>query len=276
MVNKLLPKAVGYTLHQVSYLSQKRAGDLALHLFGRPRAGRHLPEEKQFLETAQNTHHLPFEVGEVVVYEWNADQEESVLLLHGWESNAARWEPLMEQLIGQGKRVLAVDAPAHGASSGKLFNMLQYSRVLALLVEQFTPNMVVGHSIGGGAVALYLHDNPDTVVQKAAIIGVPSELRHMANTFASILGLSERVRQTMEQQFQEQYQLTFEEVSIATYCKSITIPMLVIHDEQDSIAPVADAYLYEQNLQDCQLLITKGLGHSLQGKEVYQALVGFA
>lgn len=275
MVKKILPKAIGYTLHQVSYVSKRRAGDLALHLFGRPLAGRHLPQEKQFLDTAENSYLLPFEMGKVVVYEWNKEGMESVLLLHGWESNAARWEPLIEKLIGQGKRVLAVDAPAHGASSGKLFNMLQYSRVLALLVEELEPNVVVGHSIGGGAVALYLYEHPDTPVDRAAILGVPSELRYMANTFAGILGLSERMRQTMERRFEEQYQLTYEQVSIAHYCKQITIPMLVIHDEEDAIALVEDAYLYEQNLKNCKLIITKGLGHSLQGKEVYQAIQDF-
>lgn len=275
MVKKILPKAIGYTLHQVSYVSPKRAGDLALNLFGRPMAGRHLPQEKQFLATADRTYPLPFEMGKVVVYEWNKEQPESVLLLHGWESNAARWEPLIQQLVAQGKRVLAVDAPAHGASTGKLFNMLQYSRVLALLVEELTPHVVVGHSIGGGALALYLHERPDTPVEKAALLGVPSELSYMANTFAGILGLSKRMRKTMERRFEEQYQLTYKQVSIANYCKNITIPILVIHDKKDPIALVKDAYLYEQNLAHCQLVLTRGLGHSLQGKEVYQAILEF-
>ncbi|MGH1338680.1 MAG: alpha/beta hydrolase [Aureispira sp.] len=275
MVKQLLPKAIGYTLHPMSYLAPNQAGDFALHLFGRPMAGRHLPEEKVFLDTAEKIKEVPFELGKVVVYEWNTHQQESVLLLHGWESNAARWEPLIKQLVAEGKRILAVDAPAHGASSGKLFNMLQYSRVLDLLVREYTPNTVVGHSIGGGAVALYLHEHPNTSVQRAAILGVPSELSHMANTFSRILGLSKRMRQTMERRFEEQYQLTFKQVSIAEYCKTITIPMLVVHDTTDTIALVQDAYLYEQHLQDCELVVTKGLGHSLQGQVVYQAIKNF-
>lgn len=275
MVKQFLPKAIGYTLHPISYIAPDRAGDFALHLFGRPMAGRYLPEEKAFLETAEERKKIPFEAGRVVVYEWNTAQKETVLLLHGWESNAARWEPLIGELIAQGKRVLAVDAPAHGASSGKLFNMLQYSRVLDVLVKEYTPEVVVGHSIGGGAVALYLHENPATPVKRAAILGAPSELRHMANTFSSILGLSKRMRQTMERRFKEQYQLTFEQVSIAEYCKTIKLPMLVVHDTEDTIALVRDAYLYEQNLKDCRLVLTKGLGHSLQGEVVYQAIKDF-
>ncbi len=270
-----IPKVVGYALHQVSYVSTKRAGDLALHLFGRPMAGRPLPEEQRFLETAEEQYQVPFENGQVTVYEWNAQQPESVLLLHGWESNAARWETLIGKLVAVGKRVLAVDAPAHGASSGKLFNMLQYSRVLAILVDTFQPNAVVGHSIGGGATALYLNDHPHTPVQRAIIMGVPSELRHMANTFARVLGLSQRMRQTMEQQFQRQYELTFEDVSIAKYCEQINLPTLVIHDEQDSVAPVADAYRYQQHLAQGELLLTTGLGHSLQGTKVYEGIVNF-
>lgn len=275
MIKKILPKAIGYTLNQVSYLSPKRAGDFALRLFGTPMTRRSLPRDKEFLATAETTYQLPFEKGKVVVYEWNKGRKETVLLLHGWESNAARWKTLIQQLKAAGKCVLAVDAPAHGASSGKLFNMLQYSQVVALLVDQYAPDVIIGHSVGGGALALYLHNNPSTIVKKASILGVPSELRHMANAFADVMGLSQRARQTMEKSFESQYQLTFEQVSIAEYCKNIKIPMLVIHDEQDKIAAVEDAYVYENNLADCQLLITKGLRHSLQGEEVYQAIRRF-
>jgi pimeloyl-ACP methyl ester carboxylesterase len=181
----------------------------------------------------------------------------------------------VERLIAAGKRVLAVDAPAHGASTGKLFNMLQYSRVVAVLAAQFQPQHMVGHSIGGGAAALYLHEHPNHPFKKAVIMGTPSELRHMANTFANILGLSQRMRRAMERRFQEQYQLNYDDVSIARYCKNIHLPTLIIHDNQDSIAPVADAYRYQENLRQGQLLITNGLGHSLQGTAVYNGILAF-
>ena len=262
-------------MHQASYVSARRAGDLALYFFGKPREGRLLPQEKTFLESAEKIHQIAFEQENVVLYEWNAEQEETVLLLHGWESNSARWQPLIEQLLTQGKRVLAVDAPAHGASTGKLCHLLQYSRLLDVLMKQFAPDTVVGHSFGGATVALYMYEYPDAPLQQMVILGVPSELRDMVDTFAEIVGLSERMYRAMERRFEQQYHLTFDHISIATYCKRISTPTLIIHDVDDELAPVEDAFLYQKNLRNSQLVITQGLGHSLQGQKVYDAILAF-
>jgi pimeloyl-ACP methyl ester carboxylesterase len=248
---------------------------MALYFFGKPREGRLLPKEKAFLKSAEKVHQIDFEQEKVVLYEWNAEQEDTVLLLHGWESNSARWQPLIEQLLTQGKRVLAVDAPAHGASTGKLCNLLQYSRLLGVLMKQFEPDSVVGHSFGGATVAMYMYEYPDAPLQKMAILGVPSELRDMVDTFAEIVGLSERMYRAMERRFEEQYHLTFDHISIATYCKRIPTSTLVIHDVEDDLAPIEDAYLYQKNLKNSQLVVTRGLGHSLQGQEVYDAVLAF-
>lgn len=270
-----IPKVIGFAMHQASYISTQRAGDMALYFFGKPREGRHLPKEKAFLKSAEKVHQIAFEQERVFVYEWNANQEDTVLLLHGWESNAARWQPLIEQMLSKGKRILAVDAPAHGASTGKLCNLLQYSRLLDMLMKKFAPNTVVGHSFGGAAVSLYMYEYPDTPLKKMAILGVPSELRDMVDTFAAIVGLSERMYRAMERRFEEQYHLTFDHISIATYCKRISTPTLIVHDVEDDIAPIEDAYLYHKNLKTSQLVITRGLGHSLQGQKVYDAILAF-
>jgi pimeloyl-ACP methyl ester carboxylesterase len=63
--------------------------------------------------------------------------------------------------------------------------------------------------------------------------------------------------------------------SVAAFCKKITIPTLVLHDEQDTVALVKDARLFHEQLPTSKLVVTDGYGHSMQDEEVYRQIVSF-
>lgn len=264
----------------MSYISSAQAGDWALHILGRPRAGRYTSTDAEFLAQADAKHIYTFKGLNVVVHEWNAEADKTVLLLHGWESNAARWQPLIELLLEGNYHIVAPDAPAHGGSDGNQFNMLVYAELIRELVERWQPYSMVGHSLGGSASCLYLHrlylaQAGLPSLERLVIMGVPSELKNMVTYFGDILGLSPRMRRTIERRFQERYELTYEALSVATFCESVTVPTLVIHDEQDALASAEDARRYDQALADSELFITNGLGHSLQGAAVYERILEY-
>ena len=50
---------------------------------------------------------------DVVVYEWGAG-DDVVVLAHGWDGRASQFAVLVRDLIAEGYRVVAFDAPAHG------------------------------------------------------------------------------------------------------------------------------------------------------------------
>jgi pimeloyl-ACP methyl ester carboxylesterase len=56
-------------------------------------------------------------------------------LVHGWESNASRWENLLPYLKKSGSTI-AIDGPAHGLSSGKEFTQnMQNSFILLSKIQ---------------------------------------------------------------------------------------------------------------------------------------------
>ena len=59
-----------------------------------------------------------------------------VLLLHGWDGRAAQMISFVEPLVDAGYAVLAVDAPAHGASAGRQTNMLEWSLALRAIARR--------------------------------------------------------------------------------------------------------------------------------------------
>jgi pimeloyl-ACP methyl ester carboxylesterase len=96
----------------------------------------------------------------------------AVLAVHGVTHNAASWEPLARQVLGQGLagqavcRVIALDLPGHGGSglpTGRVrfgnLRMSDYVNVLSAVLQRLpalglAPDTVLGHSQGGLLVQL--------------------------------------------------------------------------------------------------------------------------
>src|SRR5690606_40658400 len=54
---------------------------------------------------------------DIQTYEWFGSKE-TILLIHGWESNANRWQGVIQYLKKRNYRIIALDAPGQGLSDG--------------------------------------------------------------------------------------------------------------------------------------------------------------
>jgi pimeloyl-ACP methyl ester carboxylesterase len=62
---------------------------------------------------------IPFgETETIAAWEWGAGP--TILLVHGWEGSHADLDGFVAPLIAAGLRAIAMDLPAHGASTGTL------------------------------------------------------------------------------------------------------------------------------------------------------------
>jgi pimeloyl-ACP methyl ester carboxylesterase len=272
---QVLIKSIGLYLNTLSVVAPNKAGQYGLRLFSTPQKARFKPGDEDYLLQVDHRQTLTSEVGAIQSYSWNAKGAKTILLLHGWESNAARWRWLLPFLLEQNWKVAAIDAPGHGASSGKLFNYLKYAAAINVANQLYQPDFVLGHSAGGSALAYFLTHYPAPDIKKAALMGVPSELRSMADRFAAVLGLSGLSQKRLEQAIEQDAKRPLDYFSVAAFCQKISIPTLVLHDEQDTVALVKDARLFHEQLPQSELVITDGYGHSMQDKEVYQQIVSF-
>ena len=124
LINKAVPKLYGFYFNLLSLFSKKKAGALALKVFSVPRAGKIKPFQKEFLATARH-HKINYRRWYLSKSITGKAMVKTILFAHGWESNAWRWKYLIEPLQAKGYNIVAIDAPAHGASSGKEFNRSQ-------------------------------------------------------------------------------------------------------------------------------------------------------
>jgi 2-succinyl-6-hydroxy-2,4-cyclohexadiene-1-carboxylate synthase len=82
-----------------------------------------------------------------------------VVLVHGFTQTLASWDPIAARL-GAGRRVVRVDLPGHGGSSGV---RASFAEAAALLGEAGGAAAYVGYSLGGRLCLRLALDRPDLV-----------------------------------------------------------------------------------------------------------------
>jgi pimeloyl-ACP methyl ester carboxylesterase len=103
---------------------------------------------------------------------------ETIVLLHGWTEMLAYWIYVIEDLVGRGLRVVAVDLRGHGqsepAAEGE-YALSRFAEDLEAMLEVAVPEgrraIVAGHSLGAMTIAAWAehHDVP-RLVRGAALI----------------------------------------------------------------------------------------------------------
>jgi pimeloyl-ACP methyl ester carboxylesterase len=253
-------KLVGKTLNGLSYIAPKFASKKALDLFSTPRKGRVNAYQETFLESATKAiikyNHL-----DVATYVWKGTNKK-ILLAHGWESNTSRWNTLIEDLKKDQHTIIALDAPAHGNTSGKFFNAILYAEC-------------IGHSVGGMATGFYQYKYQNKHLEKLILLGAPSEFTGVFKRYVDMLGYNSRIENGLNTLVEERFNQKPEHFSLANFSKTIDTKALLIHDENDNIIPYEDAKLIDKNYKNATLISTKGLGHGLKSEAINKHITSF-
>lgn len=271
----LLTKSVGLYINLLSYLLPMRAQALSYKLFSSPREGRlsteRLPEVLQKARRWQ----MEFESELTQCYEWGTGPN-LVLLLHGWESNASRWELLLPHLDDPSIRILAIDAPAHGLSGGK-FNLPRYAALVNSVVKSYAPKAIVGHSLGGitAMYFAYRYAGAAADIQKLVLLGTPADFSPIVNNYTRLLRLGMRSRGLFSAYFQREFSYLPEEFTAREFAKNLEIPGIIAHDILDDIVLPVEAQKIAEVWKQGKLITTKGFGHSLHDEALYAEIREF-
>jgi pimeloyl-ACP methyl ester carboxylesterase len=269
----LLIAIVGTYLNFISLFSERYAANRAMLLFSTPRKGNITREQDEFLGTAFQEE-LKFENYPIMTYRW-LGKKETVLLVHGWESNSARWRNLIINLKQKGYNIVAVDAPAHGHSGSKVFNALLFSEFIYVAIKHFHPKIIVGHSVGGMATVFCLKQYGLKIIQKLILIGVPSEFKGVLKRYTNMMGYNQRIIQQINTLVLERFGAPPESFSTSKFIEDVDSKGLVIHDEDDPVIPYSDALEIKDSFKDSTLITTKGMGHSLNNETVASYIYNF-
>lgn len=266
-------KSIGNVLNATSIVSSKYASKKALNLFASPRKGRYTEDQHRIVSLAL-FQELKYENLDIATYRW-AGKGKTILLAHGWESNASRWDYLLEDLKAQGYNIIALDAPAHGRSGGKQFNAVLYSEFINSVAQKFQPEAIIGHSVGGMASVFFMHSHQLASVNKMILLGAPAHFTGVFSRYKSMMGYNRRISNGLDNIVLERFGKPVDYFSAANFTKSIEAKGLIIHDKHDKIIPFEDAQLFANRYKNSELISTTGFGHGLRHKSLTPQIIEF-
>jgi pimeloyl-ACP methyl ester carboxylesterase len=98
--------------------------------------------------------------------------------------------------------------------------------------------------------------------KKICLVGVPSDMDYILGSFAMMLGLKYAARASLRARFAAHFGRPATAISVAAAAPAVRIPVLVVHDEEDNVAPFAQGAALASAIPQATLWRTHGLGHS--------------
>lgn len=266
-------KTVGNALNATSLVSSKYASQKALKLFASPRQGRYNEKQTAVVDQAKQID-LDFEGLKIATYHWQGNGP-TVLLAHGWESNASRWQYILDDLKSKDFNIVALDAPVHGRSGGKLFSAVIYSDFIAKVVEHYKPSALIGHSVGGMASVFCQYHNKFKSIEKMVLLGAPAHFTGVFARYKQMMGYNKKISEGLDHLVLERFGKPVSYFSAANFTTSIEAKGLIIHDKNDKIIPYEDALEFNSKYENAELITTTGFGHGLRDHSLTPRIIDF-
>jgi pimeloyl-ACP methyl ester carboxylesterase len=210
----------------------------------------------------------------LVAWRWGAGP--TVLLAHGFEGSPVQFGAVIDALVERGYAVVALDMPAHGASGGDEASPGTFARAVSQALGQLgSVHAVVGHSLGAAA-GLYAVAQRGGV-GRIALVSAPSALERVLRGFAGALKLSRRGADAFVASVERRVGQPAADFDVKRIAPLLSLPILLIHDQNDRQVPVAEAARAARMLPGAELMVTRGLGHNrlLADPAVVTAVVDF-
>ena len=271
-----IPKIILLTSKLISFISPKLITLFAAKLFTTPIKHKIPKRELEMDRTSiQKLISIPAINKQVVVYEYGKS-EKKILLVHGWSGRGTQLFKIADELLNNGYSTISFDAPAHGKSPGKTTIMVDFIATILEIEKQFGPfEVAIGHSLGGMSVLNAIKQG--LTVQHAVVIGSGDIVEDIIDDFIAKLQLKESISKHLRMHFEKKYREKMNDYSAFLAAKETSIPVLVIHDNDDPEVPVkAGKHIYE-HLKNGELLLTDGLGHRkiLGNPKVMERIIQF-
>jgi len=253
----VIPAPVRRVFGAVQAVSSSFAARLAERWFFTPPRRPLTSEGKAFLRSGQ-----PFavRVDHRTVAGWTWGAGPVVYLVHGWGGRAGRWDAFVRPLVQSGYTVVTFDAPGHGESGRGLSSMPGFARALQGVAQRHGPaRAVIAHSFGAGAVALAARWG--LVMDRVALLAPVADPSAFAEAFATALGARPDVMARLRTNSERRLGMRWTDVDVCAAAPHMSAPLLVVHDRDDVVVPLAEGAGIAASWPGARLFSTNGLGH---------------
>lgn len=194
--------------------------------------------------------------GHLAVRAWGEGQ--LILLVHGWAGDQSDMFSYVPALTAGGFRVVTLDLPAHGESSGEIASLEQLADGIVAVASHFKPlKAIVGHSVGSAASAFAIAKG--LPVERAVLLAPPESYENYARHFAAAKGLKPpQVEEMIEHLLAQGVKVN---ITISELAADFRLPGLIVHSSDDQITAAKNSHLISRRWPSSRFLSVSGLGH---------------
>ncbi|MGL5112967.1 MAG: alpha/beta fold hydrolase [Flavobacterium sp.] len=274
--NLQIPKFIIIIAKVFAFFSSKLATRFAAKLFVTPIKHK-TPKREKEMETNSIKKILPIPSihKQIMTYQYG-DFNKRILLVHGWSGRGTQLFKIADELLANGFTSISFDAPAHGKSPGNSTIMIDFIESILEIDKQYGPfDAIVGHSLGGMSTLNAIKRGLQ--VKKAVIIGSGDVVQDIIIDFISKLQLDLKIAFKLRDYFEQKYGETMDDYSAYKAAATVSIPLLILHDNNDAEVPVSASIHIHEHCKNSQLIITNDLGHRkiLGDKNVVETTANF-
>jgi len=259
-----------------SFVSIRWGAEVAFNMFSTPYRKSEKPKPAIF-KKAENFS-LKVNGENINGYRWNTIAKKQLLILHGFESRAYKFDMYISPMLAEGWGVVIMDAKAHGKSEGDRIILPDYVSMIEQLENNFGKfSAYLAHSFGGIAISLHLEKAKNTEA-KLVLIAPATETDTAINLFSKIVALKKEVRLALDDLILEKSGNPTSFYSVRRIVPILENKILWVHDKNDKITPLSDMEpIMRAQLSHVEFLITEGFGHSriYKEKEVITTVIAF-
>ena len=197
--------------------------------------------------------------------------------MHGWSGRGTQLGSFVKPLVDAGFRVVSFDGPAHGDSTGKQTNLYEFANVILSLKDYCGPfDAAITHSFGGPCLTMAIKNGLN--ILRVVSISPPSKMEGLVKKFGSALSIPKKAEKDLIRRIENVFGLNvWEEISMLSHVRELSIPALVIHDEDDVDIPWQDGETIAHAWNNAKFLKTSKLGHRriLRDPSTIEAAIDF-
>ncbi|MCT7375513.1 alpha/beta hydrolase [Chelativorans salis] len=259
------------------HAAPRLAGRAAFALFCRtPNPRRVSPRAREALRAAEpfmmeaRRHWLTSDYGHFVCHEFRPPAGgrgwATALVVHGWGSRGEHMRAIIEELRGKGMRVVALDLPGHGASTGRRLNMAMAVAAVKTAELWLGPfSIMVGHSLGGAVVVNAAVGSIEGIApvaaQRLVTISAPNAMQNVFDSFARHCGLGRSTRDAFYAEVERVTGRPLRAFEGAAQLTRLSVPVLVLHAPDDREVSAADAEALCRAGPHVERIWVEGAGH---------------
>jgi pimeloyl-ACP methyl ester carboxylesterase len=202
--SRLRLRATAFAMRAAARFSVRLSGFLADRLYFTPwRMPLSDKARERQREWLRGSRPIVLEIAGRRIAGFEAGAGPNVLLLHGWGEASGRMGAFVAPLVQAGYRVLAIDLPAHGESSGHRTNAYEAAEVIRAVADRVGGvEAVVAHSMGAHATVFAVTGGMS--VNSVVLLSPSTRFDHVFEKFVALFALPPRAGERAQEKDRSQ------------------------------------------------------------------------